>query len=324
MTEALEASTQIDLPKTPLESDFAIEDESRPQTATPKASGYANPDQVQAWREQTYFPMSPDEEQPNPFEFASSPPAIPFSSGPSPALTRRTSTGDADASFADLSLAPTEQSSVISDGALASISEIDQKLEQFILLNEPPTLRKFSISDLPEDVPENLKHQAFNFHCAFGWDGIPEDLEDTPKTKKAFLEKLQQEKDGLALVQNSLTAYQAEINSRRAHKFSSGFLQQQNIAIISTMDQLDHIESKVDVVVEEVKAIREDDKDIAKHLVETYRHVAPWIRRTNRIVNSNHIFYKINYTMGVKARREKKLRRRVLPSSTPVVSPTLD
>ena len=319
----------------------------RPLTATPKASEQKHlnipqhhghreswtEEQVKEWREHIINPMSPEAERSNPFEVPSSPSVAPVSTRPSPVPTRRGSnavsfTGESFAaesfaaeSFAELSLVTsnTGGSLILSEPTLAAIREIDRKLENFLLHNEQPP-KKVSIYELPEEIPEALKHQSFNFHCAFGWDGVPEDLEDTPLTKAAFLEKLQQEKEGLVFVQNSLQSYMVEVNSRRAHKFKTDFLHTQNTAVTITLEQLDQIEGKVQEVVEEVKAIDEHDKNVGQSLLIAYKHAAPWIRRINRLVNSNHIFYKINYTMGVKARKQKKQRKRYAEVREEIVS----
>ena len=325
-------------PNTPLTTDFSIAENIRPLTATPKASEQKHlnipqhhghreswtEEQVREWREHIINgPMSPEAERSNPFEVPSSPSVAPASMRPSPAPTRRGSnavsfTGESFAvesfaaeSFAELSLVTsnTGGSVILSEPTIAAIREIDRKLENFLLNNEQAP-KKVSIYELPEEIPEALKHQSFIFHCAFGWDGVPEDLEDTPLTKAAFLEKLQQEKEGLIFVQNSLQSYMVEVNSRRAHRFKTDFLHTQNSAVTITLEQLDQIEGKVQKVVEEVKAINEHDKDVGQSLLIAYKHAAPWIRRINRLVNSNHIFYKVNYTMGVKARKQKKQRKR--------------
>ena len=197
--------------------------------------------------------------------------------------------------------------SVFSERSAAPFAELDRKLEKLVLEEEPEKVKDIPAADIPTEIPDEIKHTPYTFDCAFGWTGNhSEDLEDQPITKKAFVEKLAGAKEGTEFIANALIAYQHEINSRRHHKFPSGFLAHQNHAIVVTNDQLDTINGKLDAVVAEVKAIPDDDENIEEGLVDAYKHAVPWVKRTQRIIYDAHVFYKLNYAMGAKSQAIKK------------------
>ena len=205
--------------------------------------------------------------------------------------------------------------SVFSEGSAAPWAELDRKLEKLVLEEEPKKVKNIPAADIPTEIPDELKHAPYTFDCAFGWTGNhSEDLEDHPITKKAFVEKLAEAKQGTEFVANALIAYQSEINSRRHHKFPTGFLAHQNHAIVVTNDQLDTINEKLDAVIAEVKAIHDDDENIKAELVDAYKHAAPWMKRTQRIIYDAHVFYKLNYTMG--GAKAKAVKKKTSPVST--------
>lgn len=197
--------------------------------------------------------------------------------------------------------------SVFSERSAAPFAELDRKLEKLVLEEEPEKVKNIPAADIPTEISDELKHTPYTFDCAFGWTGNhSEDLEDQPITKKAFVEKLAEAKEGTEFIANALIAYQTEINSRRHHRFPTGFLAHQNHAIVVTNDQLDTINGKLDAVIAEVKAIPDDDNNIKEELVDAYKHAAPWVKRTQRITYDAHVFYKLNYTMGAKTKAVKK------------------
>ena len=205
--------------------------------------------------------------------------------------------------------------SVFSETSAAPFFEIDQKLQELVFKEEAEHFKKIPAANIPTDIPDELKHAPFTFDCAFGWTGNQDsDLEDIPKTKEAFLDKLAEAKQGTDFIDNALLSYQTEINSRRHHRFPAGFLSHQNNAIVVTNDQLYQINAQLDGVIREVKAIDDDGADIDDKLVEAYKHAAPWVKRTKRVLFDAHVFYKLNYTMHAKNKSVDKKKKASLVS----------
>ena len=201
--------------------------------------------------------------------------------------------------------------SVFSETSAAPFFEIDQKLQELVFKEEAEHFKKIPAANIPTDIPDELKHAPFTFDCAFGWTGNQDsDLEDIPKTKEAFLDKLAEAKQGTDFIDNALLSYQTEINSRRHHRFPAGFLSHQNNAIVVTNDQLYQINAQLDGVIREVKAIDDDGADIDDKLVEAYKHAAPWVKRTKRVLFDAHVFYKLNYTMHAKNKSVDKKKKK--------------
>ena len=251
------------------------------------------------------FPMSPEMEYENPFQMASSPEYVPVAGTPA----RRDSLADSSFSLArvrseDESIA----GSALSDATGAHFRDLDERLRQFVLSNEPHVnnIPAEQIPTKPLTTQEKLA-LPFSFECAFGWSGAPQELEETPKDKEAFLGKLSEAKNGCEFIRHTLFEYQTEINSRKNHKFAFDFLKKQNEAIIVTSDQLDQIEARIDDVIREVHAISDDhDGQLLKdELTAAYDHVYPWVMRTKRVVYDNHVWYKLNYVMGAHAKPTK-------------------
>ncbi len=242
------------------------------------------------------------------FDTTSSPEPVP----PTLPSTRRSSAvGSSYNDYPSLSTFPSNLSevseSVFSERSAAPWAELDRKLEKLVIEKEPGQVKNIPAAEIPTEIPDELKAAPYGFDCAFGWTGNQDkDLANSPETKKAFLEKLAEAKEGTDFIGSALIAYQSEINSRRHHKFPTGFLQHQNTAIVVTNDQLDTINGKLDAVIAEVNAINDDAENIEEELVEAYRHAAPWVKRTRRVLFDAHVFYKLNYTMGAKNKALKK------------------
>ena len=259
--------------------------------------------------------MSPEYEIQDPFSLASSPlPTYPNTRRPS--VADSVAVGSSAANWAHVTRVASFQSgvseiseSVFSETSAAPFAEIDRRLEQFVLQTEPDAFKKGPAANIPTEIPQELRQQPYGFSCAFGWTGDEKvDIGDMPTTKAAFQAKLVEAKEGSDFILTSLQSYRLEINSRRHHKFNDAFLGHQNTAIMVTMDQLEQINKKVNEVVAEVNALDDKDTNIKEELIEAYKHAAPWIKRTRRVVHDAHVFYKLNYTMGAmkKAGDKKK------------------
>jgi hypothetical protein len=188
--------------------------------------------------------------------------------------------------------------SVVSEGTAAMYAEADRALKKLILEEEPAIVKKEPVENIPTSLPTEHKSTPFNFSCHFGWSGDEaEDLTDMPSTKAAFLARLNEAKDGVSFVKNGMSSYQDEINRGRHHEFNVPFIKHQNEAALNTRLQLNTINKKLDEVAGEVEDFSDDDADIEEKLTVAYKHAAPWIKRTQRIVGDAHVWYKLNYTM---------------------------
>lgn len=203
---------------------------------------------------------------------------------------------------------------VYSEATNLRFSEDDRRLEQFVATNEAKTFETTPASNIPTDVPDELKHGSYSFDCSFGWVGDKAvDLEATPLNPESYIEKLDDAKDGIRFVQRALINYQAEINARGHHKFTAEFLAHQNNACFVTFQQLIEIDSHLNKVVDEIKAVSEDDPDLAEKLKAAYNEALPWVQRTGRLLCETHIFYKLNYVLG-RQQKTTKVKKPVLPT----------
>jgi type IV secretory pathway TrbF-like protein len=232
---------------------------------------------------------------------------------------RRMSTAEASAvtGFTPISRCATINSgdgiSVYSEATRLIFDEADKRLEQFVHDNEPDEFKEKSAEQIPTEVDESLKQGSFSFDCSFGWTGDEAtDLEETAVSQEAYIEKLDDAKDGIAFVTQSVVNYQGEINSRKKHKFTTLFLGHQNQACVVTLNQLDEIQVHIDEVIEEIRSLKEDDDHLKEKLVTAYKHAVPWVKRTRRLVAEAHIFYKLNYVLG----RQQKTTKTKRPLAT--------
>jgi hypothetical protein len=305
----------MDLPRTP--RDEANKENAKPQPiplrmGLPRHSSFGRTPSGPGTP--ASFPMSPDPIDEEGWDGLTSSPAQNLSTLPS---SRRTSeVAIAGSEFFPLSRFESNISgvsgSVFSETSDAPYTEIDRKLEQFISQAESGRLEKQPASNIPTTNPDEPKKTPFSFHCAFGWTGDEcEDLEETPTTKTALLGKIDEVKQGIEFVENSLYMYQEEINTRRHHKFKSAFIDNQNRAIIVTQDQLTQISAQLDNVIKEVKEIDEEDGIIKPELMDACKHAAPWIKRTQRIIFDAHVFYKLNYSMTASRLSSEKMSKPV-------------
>ncbi|KAJ9615574.1 hypothetical protein H2200_001649 [Cladophialophora chaetospira] len=174
--------------------------------------------------------------------------------------------------------------------------ELDQKLEAFLLEEEGIQPQTRSAADLPVEASAKITNLP-EFECAFGFSGNVDEPDAIPETKAAFITAVKAEIEIIRGLQKGLQSYQAAINSRDYHSFSTDFLINQNTAVVISIDQLDQINAHLRQVQEEVETYT-DDETVKKESLDALRQVQPWVMRTRAILRHCHVFYKINFVLA--------------------------
>ncbi|OAL35252.1 hypothetical protein AYO20_05506 [Fonsecaea nubica] len=188
--------------------------------------------------------------------------------------------------------------SLFSEGTTALQNELDRRLEALVLAEETVPPHGQTAADLPTNVPAPTSGDPFGFVCAFGFTGSFDEPSVVPKTKRAFLDAIRGEIEGIGMTQRGLQSYQTAINSRKYHTFSTKFLIDQNTATVITIDQLDQITTHLKRVEEEVQQIENEDEEVKDELMEAFNHARPWVMRTRALLRHCHVFYKLNFVLA--------------------------
>lgn len=153
---------------------------------------------------------------------------------------------------------------------------------------------------------ETITDNPYKFwECGFGYQGELDPPATIPDTKKEFLAAVKNEVQTAGFIKQGLISYLKAISSGEHHAFSEDFLKNQNHSTNIALGQLFQIVTNLEKVITEIEAIGDDTSKVNTELKEAFAHAQPWVQRTQKILVSSHVFYKINYVLASDKNKDK-------------------